>query len=176
MIETKRLFLRPFKKSDLEPLFNAYNSHYVQQFNMMGALDIDAFHQSLIEQDPRNNLHIEIKETEEVIGIVALDPCCLRHGVNAMALSYWLSEPYSGRGYMTEALQGMIDDCFHRRGIDILSARVFSVNTASRRLLERLSFEQEGYLKHAIRHPAGTVFDDVLYVKFKNSEKPPSLQ
>lgn len=59
-------------------------------------------------------------------------------------LSYWLVPEQHGEGYMTEAVSLLLDyffESFENRG---LYAFVFDFNDASRGLLEKLGFQEEG--------------------------------
>lgn len=68
---------------------------------------------------------------------------------------------------MTEALKQMIQDLFENKGYEIITARVFSENLASLNLLTRLGFQQEAYLKRAVKNTEGRIFDDIFFVLFK---------
>jgi len=59
-------------------------------------------------------------------------------------LGYWLGRPYWNRGYATEAIGALVDYAFRSFPHDVVGAGVFRDNAASRRLLERLGFEERG--------------------------------
>ena len=51
---------------------------------------------------------------------------------------------------MTEALGATMDELFFSRRVARVSAQIFADNTASLKMVERLGFVREGYLKDAI--------------------------
>ena len=68
---------------------------------------------------------------------------------------------------MYESLKIVIDKLFEQ-GIEVISARVFEDNFASKKLLEKLGFELEGCLKKAVKDKHGIVHNDMLFALFKN--------
>ena len=82
-------------------------------------------------------------------------------------MSYWLAEPYTHKGYMSEALRTMIEFLLHETDYRIISCRVFAENEASIKLLQKLGFTQEGYLKQAVKDLNGITHDDILFGYFK---------
>ena len=79
---------------------------------------------------------IELKNSNNVIGAVFINPDRLRYRVNALSLSYYLDCRYYRNGYMYEALQAIIIKCLLKK-IDIISARVFKENTASGKVVRK---------------------------------------
>ena len=64
---------------------------------------------------------------------------------------------------MCEALDAIINYLFSVEGHERVAGQILSENRASIRLVEKLGFEQEGYLKRALRNSKDEVFDVVLY-------------
>jgi ribosomal-protein-alanine N-acetyltransferase len=60
-------------------------------------------------------------------------------------LGYYAFVPCSGRGYMTEGLQAALHDAFRVHRLHRLEANIQPGNEASRRLVQRLGFRQEGF-------------------------------
>ncbi|MCW2308822.1 GNAT family N-acetyltransferase [Rhodobium gokarnense] len=56
-------------------------------------------------------------------------------------LGYWLGRPYWRRGYMSEAVERVLDWLFCRGDHDVVRSGVFSGNTASLRIQEKNGFE-----------------------------------
>ncbi len=161
MIETKRLLLRKFTDADLPELYDMSYSPFVMQFNMLKPLSFAEFAAAQAEND---DLCIVLK-TGELIGQISLREDKIRHGVQAVNLSYWLGEKFVRQGYMFEALQGLLPVLFAKK-IEVITARVFSPNTGSQKLLEKLGFQQEAYLQYAVKKADGVIFDDLFYVLF----------
>lgn len=59
-------------------------------------------------------------------------------------VGYWLGTPHWGQGYATEALRAVVDTLFEHTEAAGLAADVRVVNAASRRVLEKCGFRQEG--------------------------------
>lgn len=62
-------------------------------------------------------------------------------------LGYWLAKPYWGRGITTAAVRRFVRYCFDDLQVKRLVAEVFLWNDASARVLEKVGFEEEGYLR-----------------------------
>ena len=81
-------------------------------------------------------------------------------------IAYWLAEEYWGQGIMINAIQKIVDYGFQTLDIIRISARVFSTNLNSQRVLEKSGFLLEAKLKKAI-FKENTFMDELKYVKFK---------
>jgi len=60
-------------------------------------------------------------------------------------LGYYAFAPHNGCGYMTLGLKAVLGDAFRKRGFHRLEANIQPGNEASRRLVQRLGFRQEGF-------------------------------
>jgi ribosomal-protein-serine acetyltransferase len=82
--------------------------------------------------------------------------------VGKCEIGYWLRTSHTGRGFMTEAVQALIDvmkKAIPARRIEI---RMDAKNTKSRRVAERLGFELEGILRaNAVNR--GRLVDQCVY-------------
>lgn len=59
-------------------------------------------------------------------------------------VAYWVSPDAQGEGYATEAVALLLDYAFDERRLHRVRARALATNTASRGLLEKLGFTEEG--------------------------------
>ncbi len=59
-------------------------------------------------------------------------------------LGYWMGHPHAGQGIMTEAVGAVCNDTFARLGLNRIEAATLPENEASRRVLLRNRFQQEG--------------------------------
>ncbi|WP_372651540.1 GNAT family N-acetyltransferase [Halobacteriovorax sp.] len=66
-------------------------------------------------------------------------------------LGYKLDHEYEGKGYMSEALDALIQVIFNEFKIHRIEANVIPSNTKSRKLLERLGFEEHGIAKSYLK-------------------------
>lgn len=81
-------------------------------------------------------------------------------------VGYWLGEAVWGRGIVTEALQAVTAEAFHRFDITRVYALPFADNRASVRVLEKAGYTLEGHLRQsAIKD--GTIRDQLLYAAYK---------
>jgi ribosomal-protein-alanine N-acetyltransferase len=72
----------------------------------------------------------------------------IRRGVaQAGTLGYWIGQAFAGKGYMTEAVKGMIGYAFDELGLHRIEAACLPSNEPSRRLLTRVGFTEEGYAR-----------------------------
>ncbi len=76
----------------------------------------------------------------------------LRRGVAQSAtLGYWIGSPHGNQGYMTESLAALLEFAFSRIGLHRVEAACLPANEASRRLLLRSGFREEGYAREFLR-------------------------
>ena len=69
----------------------------------------------------------------------------VRRGVSQSgSIGYWMGQPYAGKGYMTEAVGLMLHFCFESLGLHRVEAACLLHNAASRALLRKLGFREEG--------------------------------
>lgn len=61
-------------------------------------------------------------------------------------LSYWIAPDEQGKGYATEAAALCLTHAFDELGLHKVWARTVGDNEASKRVLEKLGFQQEGVL------------------------------
>lgn len=66
-------------------------------------------------------------------------------------LGYYMGEPYSGKGYMTEAIQLILRYTFGRLRLHRLEANIQPRNAASIALVKRAGFRHEGYSRRYLK-------------------------
>jgi ribosomal-protein-alanine N-acetyltransferase len=97
----------------------------------------------------------------------------VRRGVaQSGSLGYWIGEPHARRGYMTEALQLLLPYAFDHIGLHRIEAACLPHNAASRGLLTKLGFVEEGYARQYLRIN-GNWQDHVLYGLLKGELRNP---
>ena len=77
-------------------------------------------------------------------------------------IGYWIDEAYAGRGIIPTALAMAVDHCFRAMGMHRLEASIRPENTASRRVVEKLGFRDEGVRVRQL-HINGSWRDHVCY-------------
>lgn len=80
-------------------------------------------------------------------------------------IGYWIDTRYSGRGYMTEAVQGITEFAVRELNARRIEIRCDSLNTKSRAIPEKLGFALEGVLKKDSVSVDGEIRDTCIYSK-----------
>jgi ribosomal-protein-alanine N-acetyltransferase len=102
-----------------------------------------------------------IEVHNRAVGGLGIEP---REGLYARSaeFGYWLGKPYWGRGIATAAGRAALPEILSAFGLIRLEALVFEWNAASMRVLEKLGFKREGWLRSsAVKN--GIVLDQALY-------------
>jgi ribosomal-protein-alanine N-acetyltransferase len=87
------------------------------------------------------------------------------------SVGYWVGEQYARRGYMTAALIGVLPFAFDTLNLHRVSAACLPHNTASRTLLEKVGFSEEGFARKYLRIN-GSWQDHVLYAMLGTDSRP----
>ena len=111
-----------------------------------------------------------LEPDEPLVGRVALTEVARGPFQNAL-LGYWVTEQRQARGIATEAVRLAVELAFARLGLHRLQAAVMPKNLASRRVLEKLGFREEGVGRRYLQI-AGRWEDHVLYALTREEWKP----
>jgi [ribosomal protein S5]-alanine N-acetyltransferase len=96
--------------------------------------------------DQAYNFFIFDRTTDALVGGVGLSN--VRRGVAETAsIGYWIGEPFAGRGLMSAALPVVLDFAFYRLRLHRIEAACLPSNAASRTVLTRVGFTEEGYAR-----------------------------
>lgn len=152
VIETERLVLRAPARTDAPTIAGLANDRRIAEnttriphpYRLADAEDWI----TLANADARDStLLITLRDRGVVIGACGLE---WRGGPHP-EIGYWLSVPYWGHGYATEAVQSLIDHGFSDLGNDAIEGGARPTNTASRRVLEKCGFQWTGVGLYRIR-------------------------
>jgi len=77
-------------------------------------------------------------------------------------VGYWIDEAYAGRGVIPTALAMAIDHCFFTVGLHRIEATIRPDNQASRRVVDKLGFREEGIRRRSL-HIDGSWRDHLCY-------------
>jgi RimJ/RimL family protein N-acetyltransferase len=165
-IQTKRLTLRAFAPEDTARLAALAGSRQISDTMISvphpftTAMAADAIHRYRTEHAAGTDVHFAVEEscTSEIVGYVAIRHIDREHLEGE--LSFWIDADSSGRGFATEAARAAVDYAFDVLGLNRICAYHMVRNDASRRVLERVGMQREGYLRQRVRK--GGVFEDVL--------------
>lgn len=167
-IETERLILRPWQKSDLEDFYEYASVDGVGQ--RCGWLPHTSPEESKTILDmfisEKKTLALELKANGKVIGSIGLEDRNADIGIEASLLGreigYVLSKDYWGQGLIPEAVKAVIDHCFKTLDFDWLTCGHFLWNDQSRCVVEKCGFR---FLKEVIHETRfGTKEPTKLYL------------
>lgn len=91
----------------------------------------------------------------------------VRGSLHSAHLGYWIDERYAGRGVMPTAVALATDHCFGPVGLHRVEINIRPENAASRRVVEKLGFREEG-LRRQFLHISGAWRDHLSYVLLRN--------
>jgi ribosomal-protein-alanine N-acetyltransferase len=155
-IETQRLRLRKPRLADAEVIFREYASDaevtkYVSWRAHRSAAETREYVRTcLAGWEARKVFHwvIERKNDRHLMGMITA-----RVDDHKWEMGYVLSRPNWGRGYMTEAVKGVIDWALKQPQIFRIWAVCDVDNLASARVMEKAGMQREGRLCRWSVHP-----------------------
>ncbi|MGG1674433.1 GNAT family N-acetyltransferase [Neobacillus sp. NRS-1170] len=122
----------------------------------------DAHAKFLTREDLR--LHLYDKETGKFIGSSGLHR--INWDVPKFEIGYWIDSRYSGKGFITEAVEAITNFAFTELQAKRVEIRCDSKNVRSKAIAERLGFDLEGILKKdAISADGKELRDTCIYAK-----------
>lgn len=86
----------------------------------------------------------------------------IRGSLHSASLGYWIDQGVAGRGIMPTAVALVTDHCFWTVGLHRVEVNIRPENTASRRVVEKLGFREEG-VRRGFLHIAGDWRDHISY-------------
>ena len=160
-LEAPRIYLRPPRPADwkawaaLREASRAFLKPWEPTWPS-DALDRGAFGRRLRRQagewrsDEGYSFLVFRKHDDALLGGIGITN--VRRGVAQMAsIGYWVGGPYARNGFMTEAVRATVDFAIGELNLHRVEAACIPANTASRGLLKKVGFVQEGvaraYLK-----------------------------
>ena len=155
-LKTERLRLRKAKISDAEAIFRQYaqDPEVTRYVSWRAHKDLDETREYMrmcqLAWDVGKAFHwvIERNEEKEVIGMMIA-----RVVGEKWELGYVLARRYWGRGYMTEAIKGLVAWALNQKGIYRIWAVCDVENLASARVMEKVGMQKEGTLRRWSVHP-----------------------
>ncbi|WP_297322563.1 GNAT family protein [uncultured Bartonella sp.] len=89
-------------------------------------------------------------KTDNLIGGICLTNI-KRNVLQSGEIGYWCGEKYSGRGFMLESLDLVIDFSFHELNLHRLETSAIPTNRRSIALLENCGFTKEGLMRSCVK-------------------------
>ena len=146
MIETSRLYLRPWKETDAESLYRYASEEKVSEMALWPRhTSVDMSRQVIRDffmPNPATFAMVD-KETNLPIGCIGLVPAGEEHfttSAKEREVGYWIGLPYWGRGLTTEALNALTGLCRESKDIESLLITTDVRNVASQRVAEKCGF------------------------------------
>jgi len=172
ILESKRLFLRPFENSDLDKVFEGLSNPEVIRYY---GVSFDSLEATKSQMEWFENLEktgtgvwraMRLKNEDSFLGAIGLNNLSQEH--RKAEIGFWLLPRYWGKGYISEALECVLEDAFYRLNLHRIEAFVETGNLNSKKALEKFQFELEGTMKdYEIKN--GTFISVSVYAKFKNN-------
>lgn len=168
-IEGARIVLRPVKMSDAEAMF-AYTSKpdVVRFITLPVSESVEQTRQGIadyFEVSPLGKYGLALKDSGEFMGTLDIRV----DAVNKSAeLGYALNPEFQGHGYMSEAVDLLLDLGFKELGLERIFAMCAAQNTPSERVMIRAGMTYEGTLRKASFHK--DMFLDMKYYSILREE------
>lgn len=168
LLENQRISLRKITLNDYKAMYENWASleECSRFFPWSAAKDIATYQERVsawvnnYENDLYFNWIIELKENQEIIGIINL------HNVDeanqSAETSYILAPKYWNKGLMTESLSRILQYAFKELKINRVQADVFQGNVASERVLVKCGMQKEGLARERY-YKEGKYIDTVQY-------------
>ena len=156
-LESDRLILRPWRKSDLQDLYEYARVDGVGQMAGWNP------HQSIDESEMILDMFMREKNTfaiefdGKVVGSLGIDTYSEEHyselaDFKGREIGYALSKDYWGQGLMPEAVMMVNDWLFRKIMLDFIVVGHFDWNDQSRRVIEKCGFRYIKTLKFETRY------------------------
>ena len=172
-IEGEKIRLRKIKLEDGNELFKYYSNEKVHRYlDWNGPETLDRSYEVINIWDKGYidgwiiRFAIADKVTDKIIGTIFLNEF---EGKRA-EVGYELSESYWRKGIMSEAMHKVISFGFKKLGLGRIQAFVCEENIASRGLLKKLNFKEEGYLRKFECHTVTGECKDMYIYGLLNTE------
>ena len=171
-IESETVILRKMRSEDATELYQYYNNKSVYQYLDWNGPS-SALHAGEVIQRWNKGFEdgwiirfaIAEKKTDKIIGTIFLN----NFEEKRAEIGYELSEAYWKKGIMTEVMRLVLGLGFHKLGFVRIQACVCEENIASKQLLKKLGFKEEGYLRQFECHNVtGECKDMYIYSLLKN--------
>lgn len=149
ILQTNRLILRDWEKSDVDPMTKINQDKKVNEFlpgpytQEQTKAMIDRWQQHYLEKG-YGLYAVELKSTHEIIGFLGLmSPSFEAHFTPAIEIGWRLASQHWNQGYATEGAKAVLHYAFIKLRLNEVVSFTVVNNLASRRVMEKIG------LKHA---------------------------
>ncbi len=179
-LETKRLILREWRKTDVKDITEGLNNIEVTKWLAFAAYpytkkDAEEWINYCIKSTKNKkrdsyDFAIELKSEKKVIGGISLDKINKFHGTAGGGI--WLNTKYHGRGYGTEAWGARLEFAFDKLKLRRIEDGFFRGNSSSFRMQKKFGFKIEGMRRKRYRCKAdGKLKDEYITALLKEEWK-----
>jgi len=178
--ETKRLILRPPRKSDWKDILDG-----AKDLNVTKNLEVvpypykkkdavwfikDSIKKRGAKEKKDYVFFIELKSEKKVIGVTGLHRINKERGT--ATTGSWISEPYWKNGFITEAKIPIINFAFNKLKLRRLESEAYVENRASNNMSLKLGYKYEGTKRKSNKCKAtGKIHDSNMYGLLKEEWK-----
>ena len=154
ILETKRLYLRPWNVADAADLYECAKDKRVgYPAGWPAHTSVNHSRQVIVDYFSEDNVFaIVLKQTEKIIGCIALkSPAQSRFCANdkQAEIGYWLSVPYWGQGLMPEAAKCLLQYGFEVLQLEKVWCGYYDGNLQSYKVAKKCGFVYEYTLQKA---------------------------
>ena len=155
-IETARLVLRAPIRGDVPDLVRLADNRRIYEVlarlpNPYTRADGIAFVEIFAQRADERPYAITLDD--QFLGVVGFS----FHPGEVPEIGYWLGEPHWGKGYMSEAVKGLLEAAFATGLYPKLKARALATNAGSLNVLEKAGFKRIGEGPDPIAHRSGAL-------------------
>ena len=175
IITTERVVLRWISENDVDSLYEIFSDPQVARYwsappftDREAAVQLQREIAVGNENNTMMKWGLALRDSDRVIGTATLFNLSLDNG--RAELGYAMGRAHWGKGYMSEALHALVVHAFEVMELRRLEADVDPRNAASIRMLERLGFQREGFLRERW-HVNGEIQDALFYGLLKREWK-----
>lgn len=142
MVETERLVLRRYRRTDLQDLFEYLSDPEVVKYEPYRPMSLEEARENLDWRvGTEEMIAMELKSSHKMIGNVYLG----KREFRTLEMGYVLNRGYWGNGYAAEGCQALVHWAFSQ-GFHRIYAECDPCNSRSWKLLEALGFRREAHL------------------------------
>ncbi|WP_317201849.1 GNAT family N-acetyltransferase [Janthinobacterium sp.] len=151
-LRTERLILRPLTVADAEAMFAVFSDpEALRYWSCVPWTELAQAHTWLAETMREYASGNSLRFGVEVAGSGALIGMCTLHALNRAnrrcETGYILDRNHWGAGYMAEAMTAVLAHAFGALDLNRLEADIDPANAASAKLLLRMGFRKEGFMR-----------------------------
>lgn len=152
ILESDRLILRKMILTDAPQLFELRTGKETMKF-----IDKDKIASVQVAQDMIQNMDVQMQNNAAVMWGITLPGSAPIIGTigfwrivkdhHRAEIGYMLRPEYWNKGYVSEAMNAVINYGFQKMKLHTIEANINPHNLASRRVLEKQGFQQEGFYR-----------------------------